>query len=111
MAIVIPEIAIAAAVPMMVVLDAAAVAIPVAGVETLSIVARGDPASGRVAERSISGMPLVVVANGNSAAVYPDEIPDLDAPKNAGPSGRRGGPILIQWNLGRHKRGQEYDCD
>jgi hypothetical protein len=113
-AIVIPEIAIVAAVPMVVVLDASAVAIPVAGVETLSIVARGYPASGGVYRPApISGMPLVVVPDGIPVAVYPDEFRTWTRRKNANHS-RRGwrADSDSDGNLGGHKRaGQEQQSD
>jgi hypothetical protein len=63
-------IAIAVVVPMMVVLDAAAVTVPVAMIEALSVVARSHPTSGRVhGTAPISGMPSIAAPNRIPVAV------------------------------------------
>jgi hypothetical protein len=69
------EIAAMLAIPMMIVLVAAAVAVPVATVVTLAIMARGYPASSLIMRASIvSVMPSVTARNRVPIAVHPDNI-------------------------------------
>jgi hypothetical protein len=90
---------------MMVVLDPAALALPVAVIEALSIVARSYPASGRVYRPApISGMPLIVVPYGIPVTVYPDEFRTWTRRKNANDSRRWGRPDSdSDGNLREHK--------
>ena len=73
--IAIPVIALALAVPVMVVLHSAAITIPIAMIKALSIIARSNPASGRVYRAApISGMPSIVVPYGKPVTVHPGEF-------------------------------------
>jgi hypothetical protein len=103
MAVVIPAIALV--VPMMIVLDAAALAVPVSMIEALSIVARRYPSSGCVCRTApIAGMPLIVVPYGIPVAVYPDELRTWPRGENANDSRRRGwADSDSDGNLGEHK--------
>src|ERR1700682_2340790 len=104
-AVVIPIIALALTVPMMVVLDAAALTVPVAMIEALSIVARSHPAGGRVYRAApIPGMPTIVAPYGIPVAVYPGEFRTWTGRENADDSWGWWRPDLdSDGNLGEHK--------
>jgi hypothetical protein len=103
--------AVAIVVPTMVVLDAAAITVPVAMIEALPIMARSYPASGGIYRAApISGMPLITVPYGIPVAVYPDEFGTGTRRENANHSRWRWwADSDSNGNLGEHKSaGQEH---
>lgn len=75
MMIVIAPVAVVVFVPAMVVFEAAAVAVPVAGEEALAVVTRGDPTGAGVGRPGpITVMPSPTMADGVPIAVHPDKI-------------------------------------
>src|SRR5438132_9736504 len=89
---------------MMVVLHPAALTLPVAVIEALSIVARSHPASGRVYRAApIAVMPLIVVTYGIPVAVHPGEFRTRTSRENANDSRWRRADSDSDGNLGEHK--------
>jgi hypothetical protein len=85
-------------VPVVVVLDAAVLAFPIAAVEALTVMTRAYPASALVGRASpIAAMPAIVAANGIPVAIDPEEL--------------RAGADRANSNDARRGRGTDYDSD
>jgi hypothetical protein len=85
-------------VPVVVVLDAAVLAFPIAAVEALTVVTRANPASALVGRTSpITTMPAIVATNGIPVAIDPEEL--------------RAGADRANSNDARRGRGTDYDSD
>jgi hypothetical protein len=73
--VVFTPIAVVVAIPVMVVLDPAALTLPIPPIEALSIVTRSYPSSPPIGWASpISSMPPVMAPYGIPVPVYPDEV-------------------------------------
>lgn len=73
LSIVVPAIAIV--IPVVIVLTAAMIAVPIACEVPVAIVSRGDPAGARIRRlRPVALMPLVMVPNRKPVALHPEVI-------------------------------------
>jgi len=92
-AVIVAEIAIAIAVPSMIVLHPAAVALPVACKELAPVIARPNPAGARIRRTSpISVMPPITVSGRIPVTVYPEVIGSRSSWPGMNDARRRRGP-------------------
>src|SRR2546427_7329128 len=93
------------AIPMMVVVAPAALALPIPFKEALSVMARRDPAGARVGRAGpVSVMPLVVVSHGIPVALHPEKFRTRTPWHNHDPLRRRRADSDPDRNLTEQRR-------